>query len=111
LTFTEFGAKFGPIYAREPAVQSFANIRSISYLKSHAAQISEELQLNGSPFVITQNGEASMVIESVQQFQEKETLIAALKIIALGEKDRLENKGLTADESRAQLRAARQQRK
>jgi hypothetical protein len=69
------------------------------------------LQLNGSPFVITQNGEASMVIESVQQFQEKEALIAALKIIALGEKDRLENKGFTADESRAQLLAARQRRK
>ena len=52
-----------------------------------------------------------MVIESVQQFQEKETLISALKIIALGEKDRLENKGLTADESRSQLRDARQYRK
>jgi hypothetical protein len=52
-----------------------------------------------------------MVIESVQQFQEKEALIAALKIIALGEKDRLENKGINADESRAQLLAARQRRK
>ncbi len=92
-------------------MQSFANIRSISYLKSHAAQISEDLQQNGSPFVITQNGEASMVIESVQQFQEKEALTAALKIIALGEKDRLQNKGLTADEARAQLRDARQHRK
>ena len=51
------------------------------------------------------------MIESVQQFQEKEALIAALKIIALGEKDRLENKGFTADESRAQLLAARQRRK
>jgi hypothetical protein len=92
-------------------VQSFANIRSISYLKSYAAQISEDLQLNGIPFVITQNGEASMVIESVQQFQEKETLISALKIIALGEKDRLENKGLSANESRVQLCVARQRRK
>ena len=51
-----------------------------------------------------------MVIESVQQFQEKEALIAALKIIALGEKDRLENKGLTVEESRTQLRAARDPR-
>ena len=51
-----------------------------------------------------------MMIESVQQFQEKEAIIAALKIIALGEKDRLGNKGLTADESRAQLRDARQRR-
>jgi len=89
-------------------MQSLANIKSISYLKSHAAQISEDLQQNVRPFVITQNGEASMVIESVQQFQEKEALIAALKIIALGEKYRLENKGLTADESRAQLRIASQ---
>ena len=85
-------------------MQSFANIRLISYLKSYAAQISEDLQLNGILFVITQNGEASMVIESAQQFQEKETLISALKIIALGEKDRLEN-------SRAQLCVARQRRK
>ncbi|MDB5989934.1 MAG: prevent-host-death family protein [Herbaspirillum sp.] len=92
-------------------MQSIANIKSISYLKSHAAQISEDLEMNGSPFVITQNGEASMVIESIKQFQEKEELIAALKIIALGEKDRLQGKGLTVDESRAQLRAARQRRK
>jgi len=92
-------------------MQSLANIKSISYLKSHAAQISEDLELNGNPFIITQNGEASMVIESIKQFQEKEELLAALKIIALGEKDRLQNKGLTSDESRAQLRAARQSRK
>jgi hypothetical protein len=92
-------------------MQSVANIKSISYLKSHAAQISEDLQQNGNPFFITQNGEASMVIESVGQFQEKEALIAALKIIALGEKDRLQGKGISAADSRAQLLAARQSRK
>lgn len=90
---------------------SIANIKSISYLKSHAAQISEDLALNGNPFFITQNGEASMVIESVEQFQEKQALIAALKIIALGEKARLQGKGISAAESRAQLLAARQSRK
>ena len=90
---------------------SVANIKSISYLKSHAAQISEDLEMNNTPFVITQNGEASMVIESVKQFQEKESLIAALKIMALGEKARLQGKGISAAESRAQLAAARQRRK
>jgi hypothetical protein len=92
-------------------MQSTANIKSISYLKSHAAQISEDLALNGNPFFITQNGEASMVIESVEQFQEKQALIAALKIIAFGEKDRLQGKGICAADSRAQLLAARQSRK
>ena len=89
---------------------SVANIKSISHLKSHAAQISEELAMNGNPFFITQNGEATMVVESVEQFQEKEALIAALKVMALGEKDRLQGKGLSAAESRAQLAEARQRR-
>ena len=88
-----------------------ANIKSISYLKSHAAQISEALEMDGSPFFITQNGDASMVIESVKRYQEKEALIAALKIMALGEKDRLQGKGIGAADARAQLLSARQRRK
>ena len=92
-------------------MQSIANIKSISYLKSHAARISEELEMNGNPFVITQNGEASMVIEGVRQFQEKEALIAALKIISPGERDRLQGKGISVSASRAQLKAARESRK
>lgn len=92
-------------------MQSIANIQSISYLKSHAAQISEDLALNGNPFIITQNGQASMVIENVKQYQDKQALIAALKIIALGEKDRLQGLGISAADSRAQLLVARQSRK
>ena len=90
---------------------SVANIKSISYLKSHAAQISEDLEMNGNPFIITQNGDASMVIQSVKQYQEKEALIAALKVMAMGEKERLQGKGISAADSRAQLLATRQSRK
>lgn len=90
---------------------SVTHIKSISYLKSHAAQIAEDLQMNGNPFFITQNGDASMVIESVKQYQDKESLIAALKIMALGEKDRLQGKGISVEDSRAQLLAARHSRK
>ena len=53
----------------------------------------------------------SEVPEGVKQFQEEEALIAALEIIALGEKDRIQGKGISAAESRAQLLAARQSRK
>jgi hypothetical protein len=88
-----------------------SKIRSISYLKSHAAQISNDLALDGNPYFITRNGEVRMVIESITQFQEKEELIAALKIVALGEKDRLRNKGLPVDDSRTHLRDARERRK
>ncbi|EKD96867.1 MAG: hypothetical protein ACD_23C01213G0003 [uncultured bacterium] len=63
------------------------------------------------PGLTVENWVNHMVIESVEQFQEKEALIAALKIIALGEKDRLQGKGISAADSRAQLLAARQSRK
>jgi hypothetical protein len=43
-----------------------------------------------------------------QDLPDLKQLIAVLKVIALGEKDRLENKGLTVEESRAQLRTTRQ---
>lgn len=91
-------------------MQAQDHIRSISYLKSHAAQISEEVAATGAPFIITQNGEASMVIESVQRYQEKEDLIALLKLLALGEKDRQAGQGLSVQASRAQLAQRRQSR-
>ena len=91
-------------------MQAQDHIRSTSYLKSHAAQISQEVTATGAPFIITQNGEASMVIESVQRFQEKEDLIALLKLLALGEKDRQAGQGLSVQESRTQLAQRRQNR-
>ena len=91
-------------------MQALQHIKSISYLKSHAAQIAESLDMNGTPFIITQNGEASMVIESVQQYQEKENLITLLKLIALGEKDRLAGQGHSVQEARAMLAQARTSR-
>lgn len=49
--------------------------------------------------------------KGVKQFQEKESLIAALKIIALGEKGRLQGSGMSVAESQAQLATARQRHK
>lgn len=92
-------------------MSSLTNIKSISYLKSHAARISEDLAQDSAPCVITQNGEGSMVIEGVKQFRQKEELIAVPKIIAIGEKDRLQGSGFSVEESRAKLLAARQRRK
>jgi PHD/YefM family antitoxin component YafN of YafNO toxin-antitoxin module len=81
-------------------MQAREHIRSISYLTSHAAQISEAVTTKGAPFIITQNGEAAMVIEGVQQYQEKEDLIALRKLLALGEEDRQAGLGLSVEASR-----------
>ena len=86
-------------------------IRSISYLKSHAAQMVEDLTLSGQPYVITQNGEARMVMESVERYQEKENLVALLKIIAIGEQDRLAGRTQSLEQVRTLLAQDRSDRR
>lgn len=59
-------------------------IKPISYLKSHKAQIVKELTESRQPMVITQNGEATMVVIDVKSYEERENILALLKILALG---------------------------
>ena len=40
-------------------------IKPISYLKSHAAEIARHLGDSAEPLVITQNGEAKMVVQEI----------------------------------------------
>jgi len=62
-------------------------IKPISYLKSHTAQIVKELTESREPMVITQNGEATLVVIDVKSFEERENTLALLKILALGSRE------------------------
>lgn len=59
-------------------------IKSISYLKSNAAEIVRELAEAREPLVITQNGEAKAVIQDVGSYEATQETLALLKILALG---------------------------
>ena len=59
-------------------------IRPISYLKSHAAQIVKDLGESRQPMVITQNGEATLVVMDVKSYEEHENTLAMLKLLAMG---------------------------
>ena len=59
-------------------------IKPISYLKANAADIVRQLGEQREPMVITQNGEAKMVIQDVASFEETQETMALLKILALG---------------------------
>lgn len=62
-------------------------IKPISYLKSHTAQIVKELADSRQPLVITQNGEATLVVLDVKSFEERESTLALLKILAMGSQE------------------------
>ncbi|MCX7055901.1 MAG: type II toxin-antitoxin system Phd/YefM family antitoxin [Proteobacteria bacterium] len=59
-------------------------IRPISYLKTNAAEVLQELTDQRRPMVITQNGEAKAVIQDVASYEQTQETLALLKILALG---------------------------
>lgn len=59
-------------------------IKPISYLKSHAAEIVRTLGDQGEPLIITQNGEAKAVLQGIDSYEQMQETIALLKILALG---------------------------
>jgi prevent-host-death family protein len=63
------------------------DIRPISYVKSHTAEILKQVEDKENPVIITQNGEARAVIMDVKQYQNIIDSINLLKIISIGEND------------------------
>ena len=59
-------------------------IKPISYLKAHAAEIVRPLGDQGEPLIITQNGEAKVVLQDIDSYEQMQETVALLKILALG---------------------------
>jgi prevent-host-death family protein len=61
-------------------------IKPISYIKSHAAEILDRLTEEKEPIIITQNGEARAVLIDVHSYEQSQETLALLHILAIGEK-------------------------
>jgi prevent-host-death family protein len=65
-------------------MNALTQIRPISYLKANAAAVLRDLTLRQSPLVITQNGEATAVLQDIASYEKNQEIMALLKILALG---------------------------
>jgi prevent-host-death family protein len=65
-------------------VKLSTQIKPISFLKAHAAEIVRQLGETQEPLVITQNGEAKLVLQDIRSYEETQEALALLKILALG---------------------------
>lgn len=63
------------------------SIKPISYLKSHTAEIFKNLREDGTPLIITQNGEARAVVQDIASYELTQESLALLKILALGKEE------------------------
>jgi prevent-host-death family protein len=62
------------------------HVKPISYFKSEAAQIVKDRTESGEPLIITQNGEAKLVVQDVRSYEATLQTMALLKILAIGQK-------------------------
>ena len=82
------------------------NIKPISYLKANAAQVALELKDSGQAMIITQNGEATMVVQSVADYERMQETLALLKILAQSQQAVTQGKTISSADAFSRLRAA-----
>lgn len=88
------------------AVMKYSNqIKPISYLKAHAAELIREITESGEPLIVTQNGEAKVVVQDIRKYDQEQETLALLKILALGMREIELGHVYPVDEVFAELRA------
>ncbi len=75
------------------------NIKPISFLKAHAADIIRNIGTLQDPLIITQNGEAKAIIQDIESFEKDRETMAMLKILALGNQQIEKGEVISASEA------------
>jgi prevent-host-death family protein len=85
-------------------VKLSSQIKPISYLKAHAAEIVRTMAERQEPLIITQNGEAKVVIQDIASYEQLQDTLALLKVLALGNRQIEEGKLQPAEGAIGNLR-------
>ena len=75
-----------------------SDIKPISYLKSHTADILKQINETHRPIVITQNGEPRAVVQDPDSYDNMRNAIGILKLISQGEGDIRQGRSRDQDE-------------
>lgn len=61
-------------------------IKPISYFKDNAARAIADITASGEPLIITQNGEATCVVQDIRSYEDTQNTMALLKLLAMGKR-------------------------
>ena len=79
-------------------------IKPISYFKAHASEVIRDVSENRKTMVITQNGEAKVILQDVNSFEQTQESLALLKILALSNKNVQNRKVKSIDRAFSDIR-------
>jgi prevent-host-death family protein len=92
-------------------VRFSTQIKPISYVKSHAAELLDRITEEREPIVITQNGEARAVLVDVRTYEESQETMALLRILAIGRKQVEAGQSRSAEDVLNEMRCRYSERK
>ena len=86
------------------------SVKSISYLKANAANLIEEINKEQKTYVITQNGEAKVIVQDIKVYEKTQETMAMLKLLAMTREKSKDAKGIreTFTGLRNELKSGRQ---
>ncbi|MFM2089736.1 MAG: hypothetical protein RLZZ127_225 [Planctomycetota bacterium] len=61
--------------------------QSVSFVKSHLAQVIDEVRDGGGPMIVTQNGATAAVIQDPESYERTQQAMAMLKLVAMAHRD------------------------
>ena len=105
---TEFRLYLVRLKCEDAPMKLSRQIRPIGYLKAHAAEIVRNMGDRREPLVITQNGEAKVVLQDIESYEQSQETMALLKILALGNRQITEGKTTPAADVLRRVRGRRE---
>ena len=82
-------------------------IKPISYVKAHAAELLDRITEEREPIIITQYGEARAVLVDVRSYEESQETLTLLQILAIGDQEIKAGKTVPLAEVIAEFRIRR----
>jgi prevent-host-death family protein len=81
---SEYGTLYGP---KEHDMNITRDIKPVTYLKSRAADLLNQINETHRPVIITQNGEPRAVLQDPVSYENMRNAIGILKLVSAGEAD------------------------
>ncbi len=78
-------------------------IEPVTVLKTRSAELIRLARQTGQPIIITQNGKPTAVLQDVESFQRQREALTLLKILAKGDQELGEGRGISHDEVLARI--------
>ena len=81
-----------------------SDVKPITYMKTHAAELLADVNKRRSPVVITQNGEPRAVVIDIETYERTQDALLLLKLIAQSEDARRKKRWLSQEQMEEELR-------